>query len=182
MGFLVSQHGRLGCDTPTPFSERFPLGEHSKWRCDTPPPPKNGISAILARYPVKNKANTLLRYPPLRYHLERVLRDMGGGVSRTGPLSVFSSKTKSSKNASKHPRNILSPVQLPENSPALFHSFAPANSNTSSNFSSHRESAGMATLRISKTGPLVEATLNAFRHSLCIAKRDQKVQTGQDSA
>ena len=26
-------------------------------------------------------------YPPLRYYLERVLRDMGG-VSRTGPLSV----------------------------------------------------------------------------------------------
>ena len=32
-----------------------------------------------------------MRYPPLRYYLERVLprllRDMGGGVSRSGPLS-----------------------------------------------------------------------------------------------
>ena len=27
----------IGCDTPSPFSERFPLGEHTKWRCDTPP-------------------------------------------------------------------------------------------------------------------------------------------------
>ena len=54
----------LGCDTPSPFSARFPLGEHGKWRCNTPPPPhKRGISAILARYHMK------------------------WGVSRIGPLS-----------------------------------------------------------------------------------------------
>ena len=29
---------QIGCDTPSPFSERFPLREHAKWRCDTPPP------------------------------------------------------------------------------------------------------------------------------------------------
>ena len=34
----------IGCDTPSPFSERFPLGEHAKWRCDTPPPPTKGVS------------------------------------------------------------------------------------------------------------------------------------------
>ena len=28
----------IGCDTPSPFSERFPLGEHAEWRCDNPPP------------------------------------------------------------------------------------------------------------------------------------------------
>ena len=27
----------IGCDTLSPFSEHFPLGEHAKWRCDTPP-------------------------------------------------------------------------------------------------------------------------------------------------
>ena len=29
----------IGCDTPSPFSERLrlPLGEHAKWRCDIPP-------------------------------------------------------------------------------------------------------------------------------------------------
>ena len=32
----------IGCDTPSPFSERFPLGEHAKWRCDTPP--SKGVS------------------------------------------------------------------------------------------------------------------------------------------
>ena len=47
---------QIGCDIPSPFSERFPLGEHAKWRCDTPPL-KRGISAILARYPYENKAN-----------------------------------------------------------------------------------------------------------------------------
>ena len=66
----------IGCDTPSPFSERFPLGEHAKWRCDTPPL-KRGISAILARYPMKTRQMGAI--PPLRYYLERVLRDMGGG-------------------------------------------------------------------------------------------------------
>ena len=28
----------IGCDSPSPFSERFPLGEHAQWWCDTPPP------------------------------------------------------------------------------------------------------------------------------------------------
>ena len=36
----------IECDTPSPFSLRFPLGEHAKWRCDTPP--TKGVSAILA--------------------------------------------------------------------------------------------------------------------------------------
>ena len=48
----------IGCDTPSPFSGRFPLGEHAKWRCDTPPPPLKrpwGISAILARYHIKTR-------------------------------------------------------------------------------------------------------------------------------
>ena len=45
----------IGCDTPSPFAERFPLGEHAKWRCDTPPPLKRGISAIPARHPMKTR-------------------------------------------------------------------------------------------------------------------------------
>ena len=70
----------IGCDTPSPFSERFPLGEHAKWRCDSPPPsPKRGISAILARYPVKTRQMGAI--PP-----SAMLSRKGGGVSRTGPL------------------------------------------------------------------------------------------------
>ena len=58
----------IGCDTPSPFSVRFPLGEHAKWRCDTPPR-KRGISAILVRYPMKTRQMGVIR-PPLRYYLE----------------------------------------------------------------------------------------------------------------
>ena len=71
----------IGCDTPPPFLSVSPLGEHTKWRRDAPqevrcPPLQRGIAAILARYPMKQ--GKWVRYPPLRYYLERVLRDMGG--------------------------------------------------------------------------------------------------------
>ena len=72
----------IGCDTPSPFSERFPLGEHAKWRCDTPPPPTKGLSQRYLRDTLW-KQGKWVRYPPLRYYLEKVLRDMGG-VTRTG--------------------------------------------------------------------------------------------------
>ena len=44
MGFFGVSTWPIGCDTPAPFSEHFPLGEHAKWRCDTPPPPSKGVS------------------------------------------------------------------------------------------------------------------------------------------
>ena len=47
----------------------------------TPPGHTKAISAILARYHVKTGrggATPPLRTPPLRYYLEKVLRDMGG--------------------------------------------------------------------------------------------------------
>ena len=45
----------IGCDTPSPFSERFPLGEHAKSRCDTPPP--KGYLSDTGAIPYENKAN-----------------------------------------------------------------------------------------------------------------------------
>ena len=45
----------IGCDTPSPFSEHFPLGEHAKWRCDTPPP--KGYLSDTCAIPYENKAN-----------------------------------------------------------------------------------------------------------------------------
>ena len=74
----------IGCDTPSPFSERFPLGEHAKWRCDTPPL-KRGISAILARYPMKTRQMGAI--PPSAI-LSRKGIARYGGVSRTGPLNI----------------------------------------------------------------------------------------------
>ena len=44
----------IGCDTPSPFSQRFPLGEHSR-SGGAIPPLKTNISAILARYHMKTR-------------------------------------------------------------------------------------------------------------------------------
>ena len=76
--FGVSTWPIGGCDTPSPFSERFPLGEHAKWRCDTPT--TKGVSQRYLHDTLQKQGNSV-RYPPLRYYLERVLRDMGGGIS-----------------------------------------------------------------------------------------------------
>ena len=83
MGFLVSQHGQLGAICPPPpFSEHFPpLGGHAKWRCGTPL--RRGISAILARYPMKRRQMGAI--PPSAI-LARKGIARHGGVSRTGPL------------------------------------------------------------------------------------------------
>ena len=72
----------IGCDTPSLFAECFPLGEHAKWRCDTPL--KRGISAILARYPMKTRQMGAI--PPSAI-LSRKGIARYGGVSRTKPLS-----------------------------------------------------------------------------------------------
>ena len=74
MGFLVSQHGQLGAIPPPPFLSVSPL--ESMQSGGAIPPLKRGISAILARYPMKTGQMGVI--PPLRYYLERVLRDMGG--------------------------------------------------------------------------------------------------------
>ena len=81
MGFWVSQRGQLGANTPSLFSERFPLKSMMRSGGATPPPPpnKSGVSATCS-VPYQNKAERV-RYPPLQYYLEfleRVLRDMGG--------------------------------------------------------------------------------------------------------
>ena len=77
MGFLVSQHGQLGAMAPSPLSERFPLGEHAKWRCESPPPPpQKGISAILARYPVKTRQTRAI--PPSAILSRKGIAQYGG--------------------------------------------------------------------------------------------------------
>ena len=51
MGFLVSQHGRLGAIPPPPFLS----GSHAKWRCDTPP--QKGYLSDTCAILYENKAN-----------------------------------------------------------------------------------------------------------------------------
>ena len=84
MGFLGVSTWPIGCDTPSPFSEVFPLGEHAKWRCDTPL--TRGISAILARYPLKIRQIGAITPSAI---LSRKGIARYGGVSRTGPLRCF---------------------------------------------------------------------------------------------
>ena len=45
----------IGCDTPSPFPGRFPIGEHAKWRCDTPL--QKGYLSDTCAIPYENKAN-----------------------------------------------------------------------------------------------------------------------------
>ena len=81
MGFLVSQHGQLGAIPSSHFLSVSPL-ESMRSGGAIPTPQEGYLSDTCAIAYEKGKR---VRYPPLRYYLERVLRDMGG-VSRTGPL------------------------------------------------------------------------------------------------
>ena len=81
MGFLVSQHGQLGAIPPPPFLSVPPLRTREvEVRY---PPLKRGISAILARYPMKTRQMGAI--PPSAI-LSRKGIARYGGVSRTGPL------------------------------------------------------------------------------------------------
>ena len=70
----------IRCDTPSPFSECLPLGgKRAKWRCD-PPPTQTGISAILARYPMKTRQKRAIR--PSAILSRKGLARYGGDISR----------------------------------------------------------------------------------------------------
>ena len=79
MGFLVSQHGQLGAIPPPPFLSGFPL-EYKRSRGAIPPPPKKrGISAILARYPMKTRQMGAI--PPLCDTISKGYCAIWGGIS-----------------------------------------------------------------------------------------------------
>ena len=67
----------IGCDTPSPFSVRFHLGEHAKWRCDTPP--QKGYLSDTCAIPYKNKANGC--DTPLRDTISKGYCAIWGGIS-----------------------------------------------------------------------------------------------------
>ena len=90
MGFLVSQHGQLGA-IPPPLSLSVSLvGSMRSGGAIPPPPPKRGISAILARYPMKTRQMGC--DIPLCDTISKGYCAIWGGVSRTGPLSPGSSE------------------------------------------------------------------------------------------
>ena len=73
----------IGCDTPSPFSERFP-----PWRAckvEVRYPPQKGYLSDTCAIPYENKANGC--DTPLCDTISKGYCAIGGGVSRTGPLS-----------------------------------------------------------------------------------------------
>ena len=70
-----------------------------QWRCDTPPPLKRGISAILARYPLKTRQMGAI--PPSAI-LSRKGIARYGGVSRTGPLRELCRKPNTLDGSMEH--------------------------------------------------------------------------------
>ena len=84
MGFLGSEHGKLGAIPPPPFLSVFPL--ESMRSGGAIPPPQRGISAILARYPMKTRQMGAI--PPFAILSQKGIARYGG-VSRTGPLSLY---------------------------------------------------------------------------------------------
>ena len=83
VGFLVSQHANwVRC--PLPLFWAFPPLESMRSGGARPPPTTKGGSQLYLRDALWKQGKSV-RYPSLRYYLERVLRDIGG-ASRTGPL------------------------------------------------------------------------------------------------
>ena len=77
MGFLVSQHGELGAIPPPPFLSVSPL--ESMRSGGAIPPLKRGISAILARYPMKTRQMGAI--PPSCDTISKRYCAIWGGIS-----------------------------------------------------------------------------------------------------
>ena len=91
MVLLVSQHDQLGAIPPPPFLSPSPLESMRSGGAIPPPPHKRGISAILARYRIKNKAKWV-RYPPSAIVSRKGIAQYGGylAVGRQGHINFKS--------------------------------------------------------------------------------------------
>ena len=76
MGFLVSQHVQWGAIPPPP-SLSVSSFENMRSGGAIPPPPQKWYLSDTCVIP-SWKQGKWVRWPPLRFYLERVLRDMGG--------------------------------------------------------------------------------------------------------
>ena len=87
MGFLVSQHGQLGAIPPPPFLSMSPLESIRKVEVRYPPPQK-GISAILARYPMKTREMGAIP-PSAILSRKGIASDMGGYLALIKEIHVL---------------------------------------------------------------------------------------------
>ena len=102
MGLPVSQHGQLGAIPPPPFLSIFLLESMRSGGAIPPPPPHTkgaSESAMLARYPMKTRQNAC--DTPLCNTISKGYCAIGGGISRTGPLS---SQPMKSRTLSQRPK------------------------------------------------------------------------------
>ena len=88
-----------GCDTPSPFSEPFPLGEHAKWRCDTPP--EKGYLSDPCAIPYENKANGC--DTPLCDTISKGYCAIWGGISHWAAKIALLWRTNSGSTSSDGP-------------------------------------------------------------------------------
>ena len=79
MGFLVSQHGQLGAVPSPRFLSVSPLESMRSRGAIPPPPPKRGISAILARYAMKTRKTCAI--PPSATLPRKGIARYWGGIS-----------------------------------------------------------------------------------------------------
>ena len=90
---------------PPFFFERFPLGEHSRSGGAIPPPPlKRGISAILARYPMKTRQMGAI--PPSAILSQKGIASDMGGYLALGLLSYMTVTCFSCRVVPLHPAPI----------------------------------------------------------------------------
>ena len=76
----------IGCDTPSPFSENFALGEHAKWRCDTPP--SKGVSQRYLRDTLWKQRKSLIFFS-LVFWYSLVFSNQGNSLVFWVFLAVF---------------------------------------------------------------------------------------------
>ena len=79
----------IGCDTPSPFSERFPLGEHARRRCDTPL--QKGYLSDTCAIPSEFKQGNKRAIPPSAILSRKGIARYGGGVSHWAAKSRYES-------------------------------------------------------------------------------------------
>ena len=78
-GVLLSQHGQLGAVPPPPFLSVSPPWRECEVEVRYPPPLRRGISAILARYPMKTRQMGAI--PPLCDTISKRYCAIWGGIS-----------------------------------------------------------------------------------------------------
>ena len=120
----------IGCDTPSPFSERFLLGGHAKWMWEVHPSHK-GVSQRYLRDTTR-KQGKWVRYPRLRYLKSEELEKAGTVDFKKHPARKVGTRSRQCGNkvpsrfafpGARNP-SICSIWRFGKNFPAIFPEFS----------------------------------------------------------